>query len=242
MNRGGHGHQSRLSYYKHRNSGRHRASLRSIDFALLLSRWRIVSLLQSSDLRRFSASASDEADQFYARRHREARARRELHNGAPGLCAAFSGRSSFFYYGVPEQWLKGDPGVAQPPPPERRNGRNSEWTHLYNRDVVSMPDTVGVFPWYAAWDLRLPHGSHGRRSIPPTQKRSSCCCCANGTCIRTGQIPAYEFAFGDVNPPVHAWPALRVYGRSPGSRTGSDDVAFSSNEFFRSFCLTSPGG
>ena len=129
--------------------------------------------------------------------------------------------SKQFYNYVIRDWLNGDPGQP-PPPPERHGGRNAEWTHLFNRDIISMPDKW-EYPWFAAWDLAF-HMIPFSKSIRISPRSSSCSSCANGTCTRTARFPAYEFAFGDVNPPVHAWAAWRVY-KMTGPR-GQRDRAF----------------
>jgi hypothetical protein len=113
----------------------------------------------------------------------------------------------FYHFGVLE-WLDGDP--AMPPPPQaRRDGRNSEWMHLYNRDVVSMPDNW-EFPWYASWDLAF-HMVAIADIDPHFAKEQLILLLREWYMHPNGQVPAYEFAFGDVNPPVHAWAAWRVY-------------------------------
>ena len=113
----------------------------------------------------------------------------------------------FYYYDVPE-WLAGDP--AQPAPPAaRRSGRNADWTHLNNRDVISMPDKW-EYPWYAAWDLAF-HMIPFARLDPEFAKEQLVLLLREWYMHPNGQIPAYEFAFGDVNPPVHAWACWRVY-------------------------------
>jgi hypothetical protein len=113
----------------------------------------------------------------------------------------------FFGYSV-AAWLDGDPG--QPPPPaSRKTGRNSGWRHLYNRDVISVPDTW-EYPWYAAWDLAF-HTVVFSRLDPHFAKDQLVLFLREWFMHPNGQIPAYEFAFGDVNPPVHAWAAWRVY-------------------------------
>jgi len=112
----------------------------------------------------------------------------------------------FYHYDV-KRWLAGDP--TQPPPPERRRGRNREWTHLYNEDVVSMPDKW-EFPWYAAWDLAF-HMIPMALVDPEFAKAQLVLFLREWYMHPNGQIPAYEWAFGDVNPPVHAWAAWRVY-------------------------------
>jgi len=112
-----------------------------------------------------------------------------------------------YYYDVPE-WLAGDP--AQPAPPaERRTGRNADWMHLNNFDVISMPDKW-EYPWYAAWDLAF-HMIPFARLDPEFAKEQLVLLLREWYMHPNGQIPAYEFAFGDVNPPVHAWACWRVY-------------------------------
>ena len=113
----------------------------------------------------------------------------------------------FYHYDV-KRWLAGDP--TQPPPaPGRRRGRNREWTHLYNEDIVSMPDKW-EYPWYAAWDLAF-HMIPMALVDPEFAKAQLVLFLREWYMHPNGQIPAYEWAFGDVNPPVHAWAAWRVY-------------------------------
>jgi len=113
----------------------------------------------------------------------------------------------FYHYDI-KRWLAGDP--TQPPPaPGRRRGRNREWTHLYNEDVVSMPDKW-EYPWYAAWDLAF-HMIPMALVDPEFAKVQLVLFLREWYMHPNGQIPAYEWAFGDVNPPVHAWAAWRVY-------------------------------
>ncbi len=113
-----------------------------------------------------------------------------------------------FYYYVIEDWLKGDPKHPSPPG-ERRKGRNREWTHLYNDDILSMPDKW-EYPWFAAWDLAF-HTIPLAMIDPEFAKRQLTLLTREWYMHPNGQIPAYEWAFGDVNPPVHAWAAWRVY-------------------------------
>lgn len=113
----------------------------------------------------------------------------------------------FYYYDV-GQWLNGDP--AQPPPPsERKQGRNREWMHLNNADVISMPDKW-EYPWYAAWDLAF-HTIPIAIVDPEFAKRQLILLTKEWYMHPNGQLPAYEWAFGDVNPPVHGWATWRVY-------------------------------
>jgi hypothetical protein len=113
-----------------------------------------------------------------------------------------------FYHYVIEQWLEGDP--SQPAPaPGRRHGRNHDWAHLSNRDVISMPDKW-EYPWYAAWDLAF-HMVPFARIDPAFAKQQLMLFLREWYMHPNGQMPAYEWALSDVNPPVHAWAAWRVY-------------------------------
>lgn len=113
-----------------------------------------------------------------------------------------------FYNYVVEDWLKGD--SAMPPPPVgRENGRNHDWIHLYNDDILSVPDKW-EYPWFASWDLAF-HAIPLAMVDPEFAKRQLLLLTREWYMHPNGQLPAYEWAFGDVNPPVHAWSALRVY-------------------------------
>ena len=147
-----------------------------------------------------------EADEFFAARLQ------------PGLTAeernvmrqAYAGLlwSKQFYHYIVRDWLEGDP--SQPTPPASRfNGRNADWPHLYNRDVISMPDKW-EYPWYAAWDLAF-HMIPFSRIDPEFAKEQLVLFLREWYMHPNGQLPAYEFAFGDVNPPVHAWACWRTY-------------------------------
>ncbi|MEP7326984.1 MAG: glucosidase, partial [Gemmatimonadota bacterium] len=113
-----------------------------------------------------------------------------------------------FYYYVVSDWLEGDP-ASPPPPPERLGGPNRDWRHLFNRDVISMPDSW-EYPWYAAWDLSF-HMIPLARIDPEFAKEQLVLLLREWYMHPNGQIPAYEFGFSDVNPPVHAWACWRVY-------------------------------
>jgi hypothetical protein len=123
-----------------------------------------------------------------------------------------------FYHCNVARWLDGDP-TQPPPPPQRRNGRNSRWRHLDNREVLSMPD-AWEYPWYAAWDLAF-HCVVLARLDPSFAKEQLITLCREWYMHPNGQLPAYEWAFDDVNPPVHAWAALRVF-----EIAGGDDFDF----------------
>jgi hypothetical protein len=113
-----------------------------------------------------------------------------------------------FYYYVIKDWLGGDP--EQPAPPEaRKRGRNRDWTHLHNRDVISMPDKW-EYPWYAAWDVAF-HMLPFARIDATFAKEQLVLFLREWYMHPNGQLPAYEWALSDVNPPVHAWACWRVY-------------------------------
>jgi hypothetical protein len=113
-----------------------------------------------------------------------------------------------FYQMIVETWLKGDP-LQPPPPPGHMLGRNVDWPHLFSRDVLSMPDTW-EYPWFAAWDLAF-HMITMASIDPDFAKEQLLLLLREWYMHPNGQIPAYEFSFSDVNPPVHAWACWRVY-------------------------------
>ncbi len=113
-----------------------------------------------------------------------------------------------FYHYIGYDWLEGDPS-ASPPPRERLKGRNHDWGHLYCRDVMSMPDKW-EYPWFAAWDLAF-HTIPYMVIDPEFAKRQLELVTSERFMHPNGQIPAYEWMFGDVNPPVHGWAAYRLY-------------------------------
>ena len=113
-----------------------------------------------------------------------------------------------FYHYVVKNWLEGDPAYPEPPK-KRLTGRNSEWRHLYNDEVLSMPDKW-EYPWYAAWDTAF-HCISLALLDAEFAKRQLVLLLREWYMHPNGQIPAYEWSFSDVNPPVHAWAALRIY-------------------------------
>ena len=152
------------------------------------------------------AERQREADEFYARVVR-ANLTEEPQNVARQGYAGLLWSKQFYHY-IVNDWRKGDP--AQPPPPaERLGGRNREWDHVYSRDIISMPDKW-EYPWFAAWDLAF-HMVPMACVDPDFAKQQLVLFLREWYMHPNGQIPAYEFAFGDVNPPVHAWAAWRVY-------------------------------
>jgi hypothetical protein len=147
-----------------------------------------------------------EADEFYASLTPDDAGAEESRI----MRAAFAGMvwcKQFFHYDV-ERWLDGDPG--QPAPPASRlDGRNSGWRHLNNHDVISMPDSW-EYPWYAAWDLAF--HCVALAHIDARYAKDQLILLGREWYMHpNGQLPAYEWNFGDVNPPVHAWAALRVF-------------------------------
>jgi hypothetical protein len=127
-----------------------------------------------------------------------------------------------FYHYVVDEWLDGDP--AQPPPPEnRKTGRNSTWRHLYSEDIISMPDKW-EYPWFASWDLAF-HTIPLAVIDPEFAKLQLIRLTREWYMHPNGQIPAYEWNFSDVNPPVQAWAALRVY-RIDKCKNGRGDHLF----------------
>ncbi|MFY9608817.1 MAG: glucosidase [Blastocatellia bacterium] len=168
-----------------------------------------------------------EADEFY-----DSVTPRDLSQDAKSVMRQALGGllwSKQFYYYDMGSWLKGDP--AEPAPPsERLNGRNNQWTHLYNDDIISMPDKW-EYPWYAAWDLAF-------HCVPLAIVDSDFAKDQLVLLLRewymhpNGQLPAYEWAFGDVNPPVHAWAAWRVY-KIDKKRNGKGDTKFLERVFHK---------
>lgn len=137
---------------------------------------------------------------------------------------AYSGmlwNKQFYYYEVRE-WLKGDKGQPSPPS-ERLTGRNSKWKHLNNRDIISVPDKW-EFPWYASWDLAF-HMIDFAYIDPEFAKQQQILINREWYTHPIGQMPAYEWSFGDVNPPVQAWAAMRVY-EIDKRKTGKGDIDF----------------
>jgi hypothetical protein len=170
------------------------------------------------------AARTREADAFYADRiPRDADAACADREAASVARQAYAGLlwSKQFYHYVTKDWLDGD--HDQPPPPvERRGGRNHDWPHLFNRDVISMPDKW-EYPWYAAWDLAF-HMIPMATIDPEFAKGQLELFLREWYLHPNGQMPAYEWALSDVNPPVHAWACWRVYKMT--APRGQRDVAF----------------
>ncbi len=168
-----------------------------------------------------------ESDQFYdsvTPKHLSQDAKAVMRQALGGLLWS----KQFYYYDM-GSWLKGDP--AEPAPPsERLTGRNSQWTHLYNDDIISMPDKW-EYPWYAAWDLAF-HCVALAIVDSDFAKDQLVLLLREWYMHPNGQLPAYEWAFGDVNPPVHAWAAWRVY-KIDKKRRGKGDMKFLERVFHK---------
>jgi hypothetical protein len=180
------------------------------------------------DFNRVFATRRAEADEFYGELQSDiesADARNVQRQAFAGLIWS----KQFYYYDVPE-WLRGD--AAQPQPPlERRCGRNHEWTHLNNADIVSMPDKW-EYPWYAAWDLAF-HCIAFAHLDSAFAKEQLVLLAREWYMHPNGQLPAYEWALGDVNPPVHAWAAWRVFQIDRKQRGDGGDLAFLERVFHK---------
>jgi hypothetical protein len=160
-----------------------------------------------------------EADEFYAdlTPNVSAESARVARLAAAGLLWS----KKHYRYDVRE-WLEGDPATPRPDH-VRAHGRNAEWGHLYNADIISLPDEW-EYPWYAAWDLAF-HMIPMASLDPDFAKDQLILFCREWFMHPNGQLPAYEWALGDVNPPVHAWAAWRVY-KIDAKRTGVRDYEF----------------
>jgi len=169
-----------------------------------------------------------EADAFYAELQSQI-ADADLRLIQRHALAGMIWSKQFYYYDVP-QWLAGDPG--QPPPPAgRKHGRNHEWEHLNNADVISMPDKW-EYPWYAAWDLAF-HCIPLAMVDAEFAKHQLDLLTREWYMHPNGQLPAYEWAFGDVNPPVHAWATWRVFQIDRRQRGDQGDLAFLERVFHK---------
>jgi hypothetical protein len=157
----------------------------------------------------FTATMADrraEADEFFAD-FVPAEASAEEAAIVRQAIAGLMWSKQFFHFDV-SRWLTGDP-ASEPPPASRRTGRNHDWWHMNSCDVIAMPDKW-EYPWYAAWDLAF-HCVTIARIDPEFAKSQLLLLLREWYMHPNGQIPAYEWAFSDVNPPVHAWAALRVF-------------------------------
>ena len=166
------------------------------------------------------AQRRDEADEFYRNIIPQGIAadRQDVMRQALG---GLLWSKQFYSYDL-SRWIQGDPAGPQPPR-QRLQGRNKDWRHLYNADVISMPDKW-EYPWYAAWDLAF-HCVALAIVDADFAKEQLLLMTREWYMHPNGQLPAYEWAFGDVNPPVHAWAAWRVY-KVEQKRRGAGDRKF----------------
>lgn len=181
----------------------------------------------TDDFERIFAERQREADEFYAGiipQELSADAKNVMRQSFAGLLW-----SKQFYHYVVKDWLEGD-SMQPAPPATRKHGRNHEWTHLFNADVISMPDKW-EYPWYAAWDLAF-HCLPLALVDSDFAKEQLLLMLREWYMHPNGQVPAYEWAFGDVNPPVHAWAALRVY-KIEKKRHGTGDRRFLERVFHK---------
>lgn len=192
----------------------------TVEVRLRLTRQPTISDALGRSFERIFDTRIQEADEFYAS-YIPPGASDDLKNIQRQAFAGMLWSKQFYNYNV-AVWLDGDPGFP-PPPPQRHKGRNHDWRHLDNFDVFSMPDTW-EYPWYAAWDLAF-HCIVFALLDPAFAKRQLLLLCREWSMHPNGQLPAYEWNFSDVNPPVHAWAALRIY-RIEHRLTGKSDTAF----------------
>lgn len=169
-----------------------------------------------------------EADHFYAELQNEI-GDTDLKSIQRQAIAGILWSKQFYYYDV-KCWLSGDPGEP-PPPEERKSGRNSDWKHLYNREILSMPDKW-EYPWYATWDLAF-HTLPLTLVDPGFAKEQLLLLTREWYMHPNGELPAYEWQFDDVNPPVHAWATWRVYQIDRNMHGGKGDRVFLEKVFHK---------
>jgi len=199
---------------------------RSVQIRLRLT--RKLNPIPFDDFDHLFSERQQEADQFYA----------SLQADVAGDDARLVQRQAFagmiwskqYYHLDIRQWLHGDP--TQPTPPaERLHGRNCEWQNLNNADVISMPDKW-EYPWYASWDLAF-HCLPLAHIDPHFAKHQLVLLAREWYMHPSGQMPAYEWAFGDANPPVHAWATWRVFQIDRKHNNGVGDYVFLERVFHK---------
>ena len=168
-----------------------------------------------------------EADEFYATME-SPRCSPEARLVQRRALAGLLWGKKYYRYEVRE-WLQGDPD-GPPASERRRGGRNRDWAHLFNADIISMPDEW-EYPWYAAWDLAF-HMIPMALVDPDFAKEQLILFCREWFMHPNGQLPAYEWSLGAVNPPVHAWAAWRVY-KIDAKNSGRKDYAFLKRIFLK---------
>ncbi|WP_426491679.1 MGH1-like glycoside hydrolase domain-containing protein [Hymenobacter sp. 102] len=175
-----------------------------------------------ADFEPIMAARLQDADAFYQCMQQELPPQPEVRNVQRQAFAGMLWSKQFYYYDV-TQWLDGDPALPRLPA-RRRKGRNSNWRHLHNQDIISMPDKW-EYPWYAAWDLAF-HCIPLAMVDADFAKAQLRLLCHDRYLHPSGQLPAYEWNLNDVNPPVHAWATWRVYQMDKKLHEGQGDTAF----------------
>ncbi|MDX1584666.1 MAG: glucosidase, partial [Thermoanaerobaculia bacterium] len=174
------------------------------------------------------AARRSETDVFYAGLQNGIESEGERRVQRQALAGMLWSKQTFIY--DVRRWLQGDPG--QPSPPEqRKSGRNADWKHFNAADVLSMPD-AWEYPWFAAWDLAF-HCIPFAMIDPEFAKRQLLILTKEWYMHPNGQLPAYEWAFGDVNPPVHAWSSWRVFQADRKRRGDGGDLEWLERIFIK---------
>lgn len=166
----------------------------------------------------------DEADAFYSALtppsvHEDPDRANVLRQALAGMLWT----KQYFYYDL-DKWLEQHGAAPKLPPQQRKHVRNSDWFHMFNDDIISMPDKW-EYPWYAAWDLAFHIFPLGMVD-PDFAKQQLDLMLRNDYLHPNGQLPAYEWNFGDVNPPVHAWSTLQLYLLDKARNGGKGDIEF----------------
>jgi hypothetical protein len=181
-----------------------------------------------ADFEELFSKRKEEADEFYGEMQKGI-AEADKKNVQRQAIAGMLWSKQFYNYNL-AKWIKGDPNQPSPPK-ERLRGRNHDWMHLYNSDIISMPDKW-EYPWYAAWDLAF-HCIPLAMVDPEFAKGQLLLLTKEWYMHPNGQLPAYEWSFSDVNPPVHGWAAWRVYKIDQKLQGGVGDRKFLEEVFHK---------
>ena len=180
-----------------------------------------------ADFENFFSQRQQEADEFYREIQKDLQNEDIRHVQRQAL-AGMLWNKQYYYYDV-DVWINGDPGIAVSP--HRKTGRNHRWMHLHNADIISMPDKW-EYPWYAAWDLAF-HCIPLAMVDPEFAKEQLLLLTRERYMHPNGQLPAYEWDFSDVNPPVHAWAAWEVYRMDQRTNGGKGDAKYLESIFHK---------